>query len=60
MKHCMLAFLGKAKGYTYIRDTYDDGWIEDCVLGAFFEADAAIQAEYQLMKLTIRSGLILL
>ena len=47
MKHCMLAFLGKAKGYTYIRDTYDDGWIEDCVLGAFFEADAAIQAEYQ-------------
>ena len=29
------------------RDTYDDGWIEDCVLGAFFEADAAIQAEYQ-------------
>lgn len=47
MKHCMLAFLGKAKGYTYIRDTYDDGWIQDCVLGAFFEADAAIQAEYQ-------------
>ena len=47
MKHCMLAFLGKAKGYTYIRDTYDDGWIADCVLGAFFEADAAIQAEYQ-------------
>lgn len=42
-----VGFLGKAKGYTYIRDTYDDGWIEDCVLGAFFEADAAIQAEYQ-------------
>lgn len=47
MKHCMLAFLGKAKGYTYIRDTYDDEWIEDCSLGAFYEADAAIQAEYQ-------------
>lgn len=47
MKHCMLAFLGKAKGYTYIRDTYDDEWIEDCALSAFYEADAAIQAEYQ-------------
>lgn len=46
MKHCMLAFLGKAKGYTYIRDTYDDEWIEDCAFGAFFEADAAIQEEY--------------
>ena len=47
MKHCMLAFLGKAKGYTFIQDTYDDPWIEDCAFGAFYEADAAVQAEYQ-------------
>lgn len=47
MKHCMLAFLGKAKGYTFIQDTYDDQWIEDCAFGAFYEADAAVQAEYQ-------------
>ncbi len=46
MKHCMLAFLGHAKGYSYIRDTYDDEWIEACAYGAFYEAEEAIQAEY--------------
>jgi mannitol-1-phosphate 5-dehydrogenase len=47
MKHCMLAFLGNAKGYEFIRDTYDDPWIEECAFGAFYEADAAIQKEYE-------------
>ncbi|MCI8293789.1 MAG: mannitol dehydrogenase [Hespellia sp.] len=47
MRHCMLAFLGKARGYTYICDTYGDEWLENSVLHAFYEADAAVQAEYQ-------------
>lgn len=46
MKHCMTAFLGKAKGYTYIRDTYEDEWVEECTLGAFYEAERAVAAEY--------------
>lgn len=36
MKHCMTAFLGKAKGCTYIADTYDDPWIDDFISGAFY------------------------
>ncbi len=46
MKHCMLAFWEK-QGYTYIRDTYDDGWIEDCVLGHFLKRMQLFRAEYQ-------------
>lgn len=46
MKHCMTAFLGKAKGCTYIADTYDDPWINDCISGAFYEAEEAVSREY--------------
>lgn len=46
MKHCMTAFLGHAKGYRYISDCFDDEFIEECINGAFYEAEAAIQNEY--------------
>ena len=46
MKHCMTAFLGKAKGCTYIADTYDDPWIDDFISGAFYEAEEAVSREY--------------
>ncbi|MBS7009544.1 mannitol dehydrogenase [Anaerostipes sp.] len=46
MKHCMTAFLGKARGCTYIADTYDDPWIEECITGAFYEAEEAVSREY--------------
>lgn len=46
MKHCMTAFLGNARGCTYISDTYDDPWIEDCAAGAFYEAEEAVSREY--------------
>lgn len=46
MKHCMTAFLGSARGCTYISDTYDDPWIEDCTAGAFYEAEDAVSREY--------------
>lgn len=47
MKHCMTAYLGKARGCTYIADTYDDAWIEENTLRAFYEAEEALQREYQ-------------
>lgn len=47
MKHCMTAFLGKAKGCNYIADTYDDPWIDDCISGAFYEAEEAVSREYR-------------
>lgn len=46
MKHTMTAFMGKAKGYEFISDCNKDPYIQKCVTEAFFEAEEAIQREF--------------
>jgi len=46
MKHCMTAFMGKAKNYKYIEECDNDKFIQKCVAGAFNEAEEAVQREF--------------
>jgi mannitol-1-phosphate 5-dehydrogenase len=46
MKHTMTAFMGHANGYKYISDCSKDLFIKECAIGAFYEAEEAIQKEF--------------
>jgi len=46
MMHTMTAFMGKAKGYEFISDCNNDPFIQKCVTEAFYEAEEAIQREF--------------
>lgn len=46
MKHTMTAFMGKAKEYEFIADCNKDPYIQKCVTEAFYEAEEAIQREF--------------